>query len=71
LSGQKKGASYPSAVHPNKLSYVQMDACSGYFHTSLPAVLPDKISSPRMDARAAPRQLSMQYRAAGSFCIEI
>lgn len=30
-SGQKKVASYPSAVHPYKLSYVQMDACPGYF----------------------------------------
>ncbi len=30
-SGQKKVASYPSAVHPFKLSYVQMDACPGYF----------------------------------------
>ena len=63
-------ASNRHSINRNK-SYVQMDACPGYLHTSLPAVLPDKISSPRMDARAAPRQLSMQYRAAGSFCIEI
>ena len=72
VPGRKRlPAIHQPSIHTSFLTCRWMDACPGYLHTSLPAVLPDKISSPRMDARAAPRQLSMQYRAAGSFCIEI